>query len=88
MGRRLEQFAKKYRVPFEFQALAGNWESFTARDINIRKDEVLAVSAHRAHLIHDEGVLSASPREVLLRRMRSLNPKVHNTIWFNVDYWY
>ena len=67
LGRRLEPFAKRYGVPFEFQALAGNWESFTAKDMNISKDEVIAVSAHRTHLIHDEGVLGASPRELLLK---------------------
>jgi hypothetical protein len=78
LGRRLEKFANWYGVPFEFQALAGNWESFTARDIDIRKDEVLAVSSHRTHLVHDEGVLGASPRELLLRRIRSLNPKVNH----------
>ena len=77
VGRRLKQFAQRFGVEFEFQALArNNWESITARDIDIRKEEVLAVCCNRCHLMHDEGVLGASPRELLLKRIRSLNPKV------------
>lgn len=75
-GRRLAEFAKMWNVPFEFHALAGKWESFTARDFNLRSDEVLAVITHRLHNILDVSVLGASPRELLLRRIRSLNPKV------------
>lgn len=75
-GRRLAEFAKMWNVPFEFHALAGKWESFTAKDFNLRSDEVLAVTSHKMHNILDESVLGSSPRELLLRRIRSLNPKV------------
>jgi hypothetical protein len=78
-GRRLAEFAKKWGVPFEYHALAGSsWELFTAKDFDLRKEEVLAVSTYKMHLISDEGVLGASPRELLLRRIRSLNPKVNH----------
>lgn len=79
-GRRLAEFAKMWNVPFEFHALAGKWESFTARDFNLRSDEVLAVITHRLHNILDVSVLGASPRELLLRRIRSLNPKVNRKL--------
>lgn len=76
-GQRLAEFAKKWGVPFEFQALAGKWESFTARDFDLRDDEVLVVKACCMSKVHDECVLSGSPRELLLKRIRSLNPKVY-----------
>lgn len=75
-GRRLAEFAKSYGVPFEFVPLAGNWESFTARDMNLRDDEVLAVCSDRLHTLLDESVMATSPRELVLRRIRSMNPKV------------
>ena len=75
-GSRLAEFAKSYNVPFEFVALAGNWESFTARDMNLRDDEVLAVCSDRLHNLLDESVMATSPRELVLRRIRSMNPKV------------
>jgi hypothetical protein len=60
-GRRLAEFAKTCKVPFEFVALAGSWESFTAR----------------LHTLLDESVMATSPREGVLRRIRSMDPKVH-----------
>lgn len=86
-GQRLEEFAKKWGVPFEYHALAGsNWESFTAKDFDLRKEEVLAVSTFKMHHISDEGVLGASPRELLLRRIRSLNPKVRTSLQTMIVY--
>jgi hypothetical protein len=75
-GNRLAKFAKKWGVPFEFQAFAGKWESFKARDFDLRDDEVLVVKVCNVRKIHDESVLSGSPRELSLKRIRSLNPKV------------
>jgi hypothetical protein len=68
---RLEAIAKIWNV------LAGSWESFTARDMNLREDEVLAVCSDKLHSLLDESVMATSPREVVLRRIRSMNPKVH-----------
>lgn len=79
-GRRLAEFAKKWGVPFEFHAMAGKWESFTAKDFNLRNDEVLAVTSYKVHHMSDESVVGASPRDLLLRRIRSLNPKVNVAI--------
>lgn len=77
IGQRLAGFAKRWGVQFEFQALAGKWESFTARDFDLKDDEVLVVKSCCMHKIYDECVLSGSPRELLLKRIRSLNPKVN-----------
>lgn len=82
-GRRLTGFAKTYNVPFEFVGLAGSWESFTARDMNLRDDEVLAVCSDRLHTLLDESVMATSPRELVLRRIRSMNPKVFVFVGLN-----
>ena len=79
-GERLAEFAKKWGVQFEFQAFAGNWEDFTAKDFKLRDDEVLAVFSYKAHQITDECLVGVSPRELWLRRIRSLNPKVNISI--------
>lgn len=76
-GSRLEAIAKDCGVQLEFVALAGSWESFTARDMCLREDEVLAVCSDKLHTLLDESVMATSPREVVLRRIRSMNPKVH-----------
>lgn len=76
-GERLAKFAKRWGVPFEFKSFAGKWESFKARDFDLKDDEVLAVKCCNMHKILDECVLSGSPRELLLKRIRSLNPKVY-----------
>lgn len=76
-GRRLTAFAKDVNLPFEFVGLAGNWESFTARDMNLRDDDVLLVYSVGLHRLLDASVVASSPREVVLRRIRSINPKVY-----------
>ena len=75
-GQRIAKIAKMWGIPFEFRGLTGKWESFTARDFDLRTDEVLAVKTCYTHTIHDDCVLSGSPRELVLKRIRSLNPKV------------
>ena len=76
-GHRLELIAKDWGVQLEFVALAGSWESFTARDMSLREDEVLAVCSDKLHTLLDESVMATSPRELVLRRIRNMNPKVH-----------
>lgn len=81
---RLEAIAKIWNVQLEFVALAGSWESFTARDMNLREDEVLAVCSDKLHSLLDESVMATSPREVVLRRIRSMNPKVFVHVGLNI----
>lgn len=79
VGRRLEQFAKLWGVPFEFEALADKWESITAEKLCLKEDEVLAVNCqYRLRNLLDESIMAASPRKVVLDRIRSMNPKVRN----------
>ncbi|KAG0566948.1 hypothetical protein KC19_7G099100 [Ceratodon purpureus] len=83
-GNRLEAIAKDCGVQLEFVALAGSWESFTARDMCLREDEVLAVCSDKLHTLLDESVMATSPREVVLRRIRSMNPKVFVHVGLNI----
>lgn len=65
-------------VPFEFHAIAEKWEAITPTHLMLREDEVLAVNCmYRLHHLLDEQVTAASPRTLVLNRIRSVNPKVH-----------
>lgn len=78
-GRRLENFAKLWGVPFEFQAVTGKWEGVMPQQLNLRDDEVLAVTCqYRMHHLLDESVMATSPRKIVLNRIRSMNPKVNS----------
>lgn len=77
VGRRLADFAKLWGVPFEFDALADKWESITAEKLCLKEDEVLAVNCqYKFRNLLDESIMAASPRKVVLDRIRSMNPKV------------
>uniref|UniRef100_A0A7I4FJP5 GRAS family protein n=1 Tax=Physcomitrium patens TaxID=3218 RepID=A0A7I4FJP5_PHYPA len=76
-GRRLAKLAKQMGVPFEFHAIAEKWEAITPAHLLLRDDEVLAVnSMFRFRHLLDESVTAASPRNLVLSRIRSLNPKI------------
>ncbi|KAG0614073.1 hypothetical protein M758_6G149500 [Ceratodon purpureus] len=76
-GRRLARLAQTMGVPFEFHAIAEKWEAITPANLLLRDDEVLAVNCmFRLRHLLDESVTAASPRNLLLSRIRSLNPKI------------
>lgn len=77
VGRRLAGFAKLWGVSFEFHALADKWETITPAQLCLKHDEVLAVNCqYRLRNLLDESIMAASPRKVVLDRIRSMNPKV------------
>jgi hypothetical protein len=64
-------------VPFEFHAIAEKWEAITPAHLFLRSDEVLAVNCiNRLHHLFDEYVVAASPRNLFLSWIQSMNPKV------------
>jgi len=76
-GRRLARVADHVGVPFEFHAIAEKWEAITPAHLFLRNDEVLAVNCmFRLRHLLDESVMAASPRNLVLSRIRSMNPKV------------
>jgi hypothetical protein len=76
-GRRLAQVAEDHGVPFEFHAIAEKWEAITPAHLFLRNDEVLAVNCiFRLRHLMDESIMAASPRNLVLKRIQSMNPKV------------
>ncbi|MCD9640134.1 hypothetical protein HAX54_025245 [Datura stramonium] len=76
-GRRLANYAESFKVPFEFNAIAQNWETVKLEDLKINKGEVLVVNClFRFRNLLDETVVVNSPRDVFLNLIRRLNPDV------------
>ncbi|KAI3470747.1 hypothetical protein Pfo_027410 [Paulownia fortunei] len=76
-GRRLANYAKTFKVPFEFNAIAQKWETIKLEDLKIDKDEVLAVNClYRFRNLLDETVIVNSPRNTVLNLIRKMNPAV------------
>ncbi|XP_062092655.1 scarecrow-like protein 9 [Humulus lupulus] len=76
-GCRLENYAKTFNVPFEFNAIAQKWDTIRIEDLKLDKDEVLVVNCmHRFRNLLDETVLVDSPRDIVLNLIRKMNPDV------------
>ncbi|CAO1940230.1 unnamed protein product [Urochloa humidicola] len=78
-GRRLSNCAREFRVPFKFNAIAAQWETVRAKDLNIDPDEVLVVNSECFFgNLMDESVLvdSPSPRDMVLNNIREMRPNV------------
>ncbi|XP_056169404.1 scarecrow-like protein 9 isoform X2 [Syzygium oleosum] len=76
-GRRLASYAKTFNVPFEFNAIAKNWDAIKVEGLNIHSDEILVVICiNRLHNILDDTVLAESPRDVVLNLIKKMNPDV------------
>ncbi|GFY93245.1 GRAS family transcription factor [Actinidia rufa] len=74
-GRRLEDYAQTFNVPFEYNAIAKKWDSIKLEDLKIDKDEFLVVNClYRAKNLHDETVLVDSSRSIVLNLIRKINP--------------
>ncbi|XP_074565135.1 scarecrow-like protein 34 [Curcuma longa] len=76
-GRRLADYARRFGIPFEFQAIATKWETIRIEDLNIDKDELLVVnSLYPFNNLMDETVLEESPRDMVLKTIRDLDPSI------------
>ncbi|KAF8022078.1 hypothetical protein BT93_G2273 [Corymbia citriodora subsp. variegata] len=76
-GRRLKNYAKRFGVPFEFNAIAQRWDTIKLEDLRIDKDEVLVVNCmHRLRNLLDETVVTESPRDIVVNLIRKMNPAV------------
>ncbi|KAL7585843.1 hypothetical protein Lser_V15G42391 [Lactuca serriola] len=76
-GNRLAEYCKRFNVPFEYHAIAKQWDSVTIEDLKINKDEVLVVNClYRLRNVPDETVLGAMecPRESVLKLIRTIKP--------------
>ncbi|OIT22423.1 PREDICTED: scarecrow-like protein 1 [Nicotiana attenuata] len=77
IGLRLEELAKDFKIPFEFQAVASNTALVTPAMLNCHPGEALIVNfAFQLHHMPDESVSTVNQRDQLLRMVKSLNPKL------------
>ncbi|KAJ4784287.1 hypothetical protein LUZ62_035533 [Rhynchospora pubera] len=77
-GKRLEDYAREFGVPFEYHGIASQWDSMSIEDFNIRDDEVLIVNRmYSFYRLRDEILLGMNKsRDQLLNLIRELQPKV------------
>ncbi|KAL6200224.1 hypothetical protein ACLB2K_030006 [Fragaria x ananassa] len=77
-GRRLAKYCERFKVPFEFNAIASqNWESIKVEDLKVERNEVLAVNCMlRFKNLLDETVEVNCPRDSVLKLIRSLKPDI------------
>ncbi|KAE8686326.1 Scarecrow-like protein 14 [Hibiscus syriacus] len=76
-GHRLANYAKTFKVPFEFHAIAQKWDTIQIEDLKIEGGEVLVVNCFfRLRNLLDETVVVDSPRNKVLNLIRKLNPNV------------
>ncbi|KAL5549895.1 hypothetical protein UlMin_000071 [Ulmus minor] len=76
-GRRLAAYAEAFKVPFEYNAIAKQWETIKPEELKIKKDEFLVVNClYRAKNLLDESVAVESARNVVLKLIRKVNPDI------------
>ncbi|XP_050368734.1 scarecrow-like protein 14 isoform X1 [Argentina anserina] len=74
-GRRLEKYAKRFAVPFEYNMIAQKWETIRIEDIKIDRSELNVVNClYRLKNIPDETVMASSPRDSVLKLIRNISP--------------
>ncbi|KAK6142163.1 hypothetical protein DH2020_005218 [Rehmannia glutinosa] len=82
-GRRLKNYCERFRVPFEYNALAQKWETIKLEDLKIEDNEFVVVnSLYRLHNVADETVMVNSPRDSVLNLIKRINPDmfIHGVI--------
>ncbi|KAK7276680.1 hypothetical protein RIF29_17824 [Crotalaria pallida] len=76
-GRRLENYCKRFNVPFEYNCLAQKWETIRLEDLKLDRGEVTVVNClYRLKNLSDETVSLNSPRDAVLRLIRRINPNI------------
>ncbi|KDP35644.1 hypothetical protein JCGZ_09082 [Jatropha curcas] len=76
-GRRLATYAKKFNVPFEYNAIAKKWETIKLEDLKIDREEVIIVTCfYRARNLLDETVVVHSPKDIVLGLVKKINPDI------------
>eukprot|EP00262_Sarcandra_glabra_P012230 TRINITY_DN3110_c0_g1_i1.p1 TRINITY_DN3110_c0_g1~~TRINITY_DN3110_c0_g1_i1.p1 ORF type:complete len:703 (-),score=106.56 TRINITY_DN3110_c0_g1_i1:139-2247(-) len=76
-GRRLADYARSFKVPFEYKGIVNKWENIRVEDLEIVKGEVLVVNClFQLKNLPDETVNVDSPRDAVLNTIRKMNPDV------------
>ncbi|KAK6231412.1 hypothetical protein SCA6_001485 [Theobroma cacao] len=76
-GRRLAAYAKEFKVPFQYNAIAKKWDNIRVEELDIHEDEFVVVNClYRAKNLLDETVAVDSPRNIVLNLIRKINPNI------------
>lgn len=76
-GHRLAEYAKMFKVPFEYNAVAKKWETIKLEDLKIEEGEFVVVNCiYRSKNLFDETVAVESSRTIVLKLIRSINPDI------------
>ncbi|XP_070675614.1 scarecrow-like protein 14 [Malus domestica] len=72
---RLEKYAERFDVPFEYTVIAQKWETIRFEDLKVDKYEMIVVNCmRRLRHIPDETVAVSSPRDTVLNLIEKINP--------------
>ncbi|XP_078150717.1 scarecrow-like protein 9 [Carex rostrata] len=87
-GRRLEDYARCFGVPFEYQGITSQWEAICINDLSINDDEVLIVnSIYHLGSTRDEPLSGKNtPRNKLLDLIQDTKPKLFVQGIFNLSF--
>nr|AYM54748.1 scarecrow-like protein 9-like transcript variant X1 [Cymbidium ensifolium] len=76
-GRRLADYAKRFGVPFEYQAVASKFDEVKAEDLRLNDEEILVVNClFQINTLVDETMGVDCTRDKFLRNIRKLNPSL------------
>ncbi|KAK9755253.1 hypothetical protein RND81_01G012800 [Saponaria officinalis] len=76
-GRRLAGYCERFKVPFQYQAIAKNWEDVTLEELNLEKEEPIVVNClYMSRKLLDETVDENNPRDSFFKLIRKLNPNL------------
>ncbi|KAJ3687712.1 hypothetical protein LUZ61_016876 [Rhynchospora tenuis] len=77
IGRRVADYAKRFNVPFEYEAIVSEWQNVEVEDLKIAKDEVVIVNClMHSEKLSDEAVHTNSPRDIFLNNIRKIKPRI------------
>ncbi|KAJ4774352.1 hypothetical protein LUZ62_058609 [Rhynchospora pubera] len=87
-GKRLEDYAREFEVPFEYHGIASQWESICIEDLCINDDEVLIVNSmfNLSQLRSSPSLEKNKSRNELFNLIRAIKPKVFIQGIFNFSF--
>ncbi|KAF9665536.1 hypothetical protein SADUNF_Sadunf16G0133100 [Salix dunnii] len=76
-GHRLERYCERFKVPFEYDAIAQKWETIRYEDLKIDEGEMIVVnSLYRLKNLPDDTVAENSARDAVLKLINKIKPHI------------
>ncbi|KAK4785483.1 hypothetical protein SAY86_002172 [Trapa natans] len=74
-GRRLAKYCKRFGVEFEYDTIAKKWEAIQLEELKINREDFIVVNClYRFKNLPDESVVMSSPRDMVLKLIRKIEP--------------